>query len=68
MEFRFVKFAMIVFKKGKLLHSQKLLLYINIGIQELWEYLETEESERKIEEGMHQKIKNDTEIRVEWKE
>ena len=57
MEFGFEKCAKIAFKRGKLVHSQNLVIDINRAIQELeqgktYKYLGTEESE-----DIHQQMK-----------
>jgi len=76
MDFGLEKCVKITFKKGKLIHSQNLVIDINREIQELeegktYKYLGTEESEdiqhkkkneRKTETGIQEEIKNDTEI------
>jgi hypothetical protein len=74
MEFGLDKCAKIVFKKGKPVHSQNLVVDINREIQELeqgktYKYLGTEESDdiqhqqmKETEEGIQQETKNDTEI------
>ena len=76
MEFGFDKCA----KRGKLLHSQNLILDSNREIQKLeqgktYEYLGTEETEgvhhQQIKERLKkelQEIKNDTEIQAECQE
>jgi hypothetical protein len=78
MEFGLDKCAKITFKRGKLTHSQNLVIDINRKLQELergktYKYLGTEEAEgtqhqqikKKIETGIQQETKNDTEIRIE---
>ena len=73
MEFGLEKCAKITFKRGKLTHLQNLAIDTNRAIQEpeqgkTYKYLGTEESEglqhqqMKIETGIQQEIKNDTEI------
>jgi hypothetical protein len=57
MDFGLEKCAKITFKKGKLIHSQNLVIDINREIQELeqgktYKYLGIEESE-----GIHQRMK-----------
>ena len=81
MEFGLHKCAKIELKKVTLIHSENLVLDFNREIQELKQgkthkYLGIEKNEgtkksgteRQIEEGMHQEIKNDTEIRIECQE
>jgi hypothetical protein len=74
MEFGLDKCAKAVLKRGKLDHSQNLILDFNQKIKELkqgktYKYLGSEESEGKQHQQMeHQEIKNDTEIRVECQE
>ena len=74
MEFGLEKCAKIAFRRGKLVHSQNLVIDINIEIQELekgktYKYLGIEESEdiqhQQMKErlpGIQQEIRNDTEI------
>ena len=85
MEFGLYKYGKIVFKKGKLVHLQNLVLDFNREVRtfvqefeqgKTYKYLGTEENEvmrlqqteRKIEERIHEEIKNGTEIRVECQE
>ena len=75
MEFGLDKSANIELKRGKLVQSQNLILDINRDIQELEqrktfgieksEGIEQQQNEKKFEEGTHQEIKKDTELRVE---
>jgi hypothetical protein len=80
MEFGLDKCAKAVLKRGKLDHSQNLILDFNWEIKELkqgktYKYLGTEESDgiqyQQMKERFqkeHQEIKKDTEIRVECQE
>ena len=80
MEFGLDKCAKIVFKRGKLVQSQNLILDSTEKCRssnrekhtiprdwKKWGYV-TSTNEREIEEGIHQEIKNDTEIQVKWQE
>jgi hypothetical protein len=70
----------IIFNKAKLVHSHNIVISINRKIQDpeegkTYKYLVFKESmytastnERKTEEGVHQEIKNDTEITSECPE
>jgi hypothetical protein len=74
MDFGLEKCAKITFKKGKLLHSQNLMIDINREIQELeqgkmYKYLGIEESEgihqqmkERLKTGIQKEIRNDNEI------
>jgi hypothetical protein len=64
MEFGFHKCAKIVFKNGKLVHSQNLVADINREIQELeqgktYKYLGTEESDGMQHQQMKERLKKE---------
>jgi len=75
MEFGLEKCAKIVFKRGKLVHSQNLVIETNREIHELeegktYKYLGIEESERiqhqhmkeRLKQEYSRRLKNDSEI------
>jgi hypothetical protein len=64
MDFGLEKCAKITFKKGKLIHSQNLVIDINREIQELeqgkmYKYLGTEESEGIQHQQMKERLKQE---------